>query len=135
MQHTFTFTKQERLCGEIRINRLFATGRSFLQYPFRVVYALPEESQSALPRILISVPRKKIRKATDRNRIKRLTREAYRKNKHILLESTAQFDKNVQFAVVFLSDQLPEYELIETKMKQLLLKLRDFIETEKSKEF
>ncbi len=135
MDHKFTFTKQERLCGEIRINRLFAVGRSFLQYPFRVVYAFSDDSEAALPRFLISVPRKKIRKATDRNRIKRLTREAYRKNKHLLLDATAQFDKNVQFAVVFLSDQLSGHELIETKMKQLLLKLKDIVLTEKTREF
>lgn len=135
MEHKFTFSKQERLCGEIRINRLFAIGKSFLQYPFRVVYAFAEEPQQEMPRILISVPRKKVKKATDRNFIKRHSREAYRKNKHLLLEETTQFNKNLQFAVVYLSDQIPEFELIETKMKQLLLKLKDLAHAERMKEF
>jgi len=135
MNHKFTFSKQERLCGEIRINRMFAGGRSFLQYPFRVVYTFSDEPVNALPRILISVPRKKIRNATDRNRIKRLMREAYRKNKPLLLEATTQIDKNLQFAVVYLADELSAYVLIETKMKLLLLKLKDIVEQEKNREF
>lgn len=135
MEHKFTFTKQERLCGEIRINRLFAIGRSFLQYPFRVVYTFSDESDAALPRILISVPRKKIKNATDRNKIKRHVREAYRKNKHLLPYETKQNNKNLQFAVVYLSDQLSEYELVETKMKQLLLKLNEFVIAARKEEF
>ena len=79
---SYTFPKAEKLCGEIRTTRLFAEGRAFISYPFRIVYRLTDEISPAHVRILISVPKKKIKRAHGRNRIKRLIREAYRLNKH-----------------------------------------------------
>jgi len=118
-----TFPKKEKLCGEIRVGRLFAEGEAFIAYPLRVVYKFSEEREDSGVKILISVPKKKIKKAVHRNRIKRQIREAYRLNKAVLLESCLNNDKSLQIAVTYLSEKLPEYEVIEDKIKLTLTRL------------
>ncbi len=88
----FGFSKKERLCSEKDIDALFAKGKRFSRNivgnTLRCVYLLREEEQGlqvrSYSRILISVPKKNLKKATDRNRVKRLIREAYRLEKHVL---------------------------------------------------
>ena len=94
-----TFPKKEKLCGEIRIGRLFAEGEAFIAYPLRVVYKFSEEREDSGVKILISVPKKKIKKAVHRNRIKRQIREAYRLNKAVLLESCLNNDKSLKIEI------------------------------------
>lgn len=118
-----TFPKNEKLCGEIRIGRLFAEGEAFIAYPLRIVYKFSDELQDSGVKILISVPKKKIKKAVQRNRIKRQIREAYRLNKVALLESCQQSDKSLQIAITYLSDKPTEYRVIEDKVKQALKKM------------
>jgi len=124
-----TFPKQEKLCGEIRIGKLFAEGEAFIAYPLRVVYKFSDEPQESGVKILISVPKKKIKKAVHRNRIKRQIREAYRLNKVALLESCLHNDKSLQIAVTYLSEKLPEYEVIEDKIKHALTRLLQLFST------
>ncbi len=124
-----TFPKKEKLCGEIRIGRLFAEGDAFIAYPLRVVYKFSDEPQESGVKILISVPKKKIKKAVHRNRIKRQIREAYRLNKAALLESCLHNDKSLQIAVTYLSDKLPEYKVIEDKIKHALTKMLQLFST------
>lgn len=124
-----TFPKKEKLCGEIRVGRLFAEGEAFIAYPLRVVYKFSEEREDSGVKILISVPKKKIKKAVHRNRIKRQIREAYRLNKAVLLESCLNNDKSLQIAVTYLSEKLPEYEVIEDKIKLTLTRLLQLFST------
>lgn len=124
-----TFPKKEKLCGEIRIGRLFAEGEAFIAYPLRVVYKFSEEREDSGVKILISVPKKKIKKAVHRNRIKRQIREAYRLNKAVLLESCLNNGKSLQIAVTYLSEKLPEYEVIEDKIKLTLTRLLQLFST------
>lgn len=124
-----TFPKKEKLCGEIRVGRLFAEGEAFIAYPLRVVYKFSEEREDSGVKILISVPKKKIKKAVHRNRIKRQIREAYRLNKAVLLESCLNNDKSLQIAVTYLSEKLLEYEVIEDKIKLTLTRLLQLFST------
>lgn len=77
-----SFKKEERLCSRTLILRLVNKGSSFLLYPFRVSSypaALPATGFPA--QVMISVSRRRFKRAIDRNRVKRQIREAYRKNK------------------------------------------------------
>ncbi|MCL1867508.1 MAG: ribonuclease P protein component, partial [Paludibacter sp.] len=77
----FSFNKKEHLCGKNNIERLFEAGNAFVAYPFRVVYLFEKQEDAANDaevKVLISVPKKKHRRANVRNRLKRLTRESYR---------------------------------------------------------
>ena len=81
----FTFKRAERLKSRKVIEQLFKQGQSFAQYPLRIVWVEMAEPRSEFPaQFALSVSRKKFKRAVDRNRIRRLVREAYRLNKHVL---------------------------------------------------
>src|SRR4051812_43206035 len=76
------FPKEERLSSKKLIEELFSKGSSYYLYPFRLLVKdekLPEGQ--LFPQVLISVPKKKFKKAVDRNRLRRQIKEAYRLNK------------------------------------------------------
>ena len=80
-----TLRKSERLDKKKVIEKMFAGGsRSFSVFPLRVVY-LPVEELEAPVSILVSVSKRRFKRAVKRNRVKRQIREAYRMNKHGLL--------------------------------------------------
>ena len=118
----YTLSKAERLNSKIMIEKLFAGGnKSFPAYPLRVVYMFvdPAEHQTAAS-ILISVPKKRFKRAVKRNRVKRQVREAYRKNKHLLLDSLAVHEKKLVMAFIWLDNEIHSSDEIEQKMKKLL---------------
>ena len=121
-----TFTKAERLSSKIEIDSLFGTGKSFNSAPFKVIWT--EASGGNVPvKIVISIPKRLFKRAVDRNRLKRLTREAYRKNKHLLyghLES-----KRIVMMLIFTSRSIIEYNEMEEKIILILQRLSKTINT------
>lgn len=124
-----TFTKQERLRNKKHINRLFESGKAFLVYPFRVIFfevdGNEETVHTATIEVLFSVPKRKVKKAVDRNRIKRLMRESYRTNKHELIGYCADQGKKIQLALIYIGDLKPTFRLVNTKIKHLLKRLNE----------
>lgn len=112
----FGFPKAERLTGKKKIEELFQHGSSIFLHPFLAKYI---ESSEAT-RILISVPKKKFKRAVDRNQIKRRIREAYRLNKHLLLEEQ---DKHFHVAFIYQDANILPYSEIEEKLITLLKRL------------
>jgi ribonuclease P protein component len=83
----FTFPKEEHLCRKKLIDELFGKqGSSFGVYPLRFVWIKSEQPSTTPPQVLINVSKRTFKRAVDRNRLKRLIREAYRLNKYQLLE-------------------------------------------------
>ncbi|MDO5523549.1 MAG: ribonuclease P protein component [Bacteroidia bacterium] len=119
----FTFKKEERVTGKKRIENLFAHGRSFVAYPFRIVFYEYEPCTPSSVSILVSIPKKKLKKATDRNRMKRLAREAYRLNKNL-------FEKNsrLDIAFIYLKDELSGYDVVEKGVCKALREISNKIE-------
>lgn len=99
----FTFDKAERIVLKRDIDSLFETGRPVSAGPLRFIYR--QAMTRDIPvKVLITVPRKKFRKAVHRNRIKRLIREAWRLNRHRLLpqlSSTVYLD----IAFIYIGDK------------------------------
>jgi ribonuclease P protein component len=85
MKH-FTFRKAERLSHRHQIDALFNEGSNFNMGPIKVIYRISDNAASFGVKILVAVAKKKFKKAVERNSIKRLIREAYRLNKHILFD-------------------------------------------------
>lgn len=91
-----TLSKVERLNSRILIERLFTGGsKSLPAFPLRIVYMPVEGENLPAATILISVPKKRFKRAVKRNRVKRQIREAYRKNKHILLDALKVQDRKL----------------------------------------
>ena len=80
----YTLSKSERLCSQILMGELLASGLSFIKYPFRIVYKISSQPGDYPARIAISVSKKKFKRAVKRNRVKRLVRENFRLHKEIL---------------------------------------------------
>lgn len=119
----YTFRKNERLCGKKRIEQLFnSESRSLSAYPLRAVYRL-EERDGMPAEILVSVSKKHLRHAVDRNRVKRLVREAYRLNKHILWQALE--DRHIALALLWISDELANYDTVERKVRNLLQRISE----------
>lgn len=117
-----SFGKDEKLCSKRLIDELFNSGRSFNAYPIRVLYHSLKESD-APAKVLISVPKKRFRKAVDRNRIKRLIRESYRLNKLQLIEKCEAQGKYIALAFVYIGNEIPEYAGLNKTMIGILEKL------------
>lgn len=113
-----TFSKRERLHSKKLIKELFAKGSSFFLYPFKVIYL--NQPNDATHRLLVSVSKKKLRRAVDRNYIKRRVKEAYRLNKYVLEERGVP---KKLIALIYVSQDLMGYREIEPKLKKILHKI------------
>ncbi len=120
-----TLCKSERLDKKKVIEKMFAGGsRSFSVFPLRVVY-LPVEGLEAPVSILVSVSKRRFKRAVKRNRVKRQIREAYRKNKHELLQVLQDKEQQFAMAFIYLSDRLTDSVEIEERMKIALARIKE----------
>ncbi|TDD99683.1 ribonuclease P protein component [Flavobacterium cellulosilyticum] len=119
----FTYPKNEKLKSKITIDSLFSKGKSVSKYPLRLVYVesnygIPEGSSQKL-KMGVSVSKKYFKKAVDRNYFKRVLRETYRLNKHLLID---HLDKPYAFMFFYQTKDRLTYEEINTKTIQLFEK-------------
>lgn len=107
------FPKCEKLCGKLRVEALYKTGKRFVVWPLRVTYIPSSEPTE----VLIWAPKSLFKHAVDRNRLRRQMREAYRLQKHLL------GDRSYQVAFNYMDKQKQDYAVIEKAMRKALLKL------------
>ncbi len=134
-------TKSERLTSQLVIDKLFAGGNaSMAAFPLRIVYMQVEKTkdsenldgaQQPPVSILVSVPKKRFRHAVDRNRMKRLVREAYRLNKHILWDALQEKDFRLALAFVCITDTLPTFQSVNKSMRKALVRITERVEDER----
>lgn len=118
-QKKYTYPKEEKLKSRNTIDLMFSEGRSVSKYPLRLVYIpLPETEENTI-KLGVSVSKKHFKKAVDRNYFKRLLREAYRHNKHLLLEN---IPGNYAFMLMYQTKDRLSFEEINTKTIQLFEK-------------
>jgi ribonuclease P protein component len=118
-----TFSKDERLCSKLLFARLIEKGNSFFVHPYKVVWLESDHEGSKPVQMAVSVPKKRFKKAVHRNRVKRLTREAYRRNKQELYDALARMDKKLLLLLVYSASELPAYSGVEGKIKVILQRL------------
>lgn len=126
-----TFKKEERLSEKKLIASLFKDGKTFYKFPFKVFYRKLEEAEDYPAKVLISVSKRNFKRAVDRNHIKRLIREAYRKNKSILCgESNAENCQTTWvIGLIHTGNVIPEYEEVE---KKIILILQELLKNEQA---
>lgn len=112
----YTFPKAEHLCRKKLIEQLFQKHNPSLGvYPLRLTWLPAPARTSAPPQVLISVSKRTFKRAVDRNRLKRLIREAYRLHKHQLLEAEGGHPV-AMLAILYTGKEKSELPLLEKKL-------------------
>jgi len=122
MPDKFTLGKNERLKHRKIIDQVFNEGKSITLFPLKIHYmfcqTLTEPLQAGF-----TVSSRQFKKAVDRNRIRRLLREAYRLQKVSLQETLQKNQQQLALFVIYIGKELPEFQLISDKTKLVLNKL------------
>ncbi len=118
----FNYPKHEKLKSKTTIDLLFTEGKSVSKYPLRLVYVENSELNAELIKMGVSVSKKYFKKAVDRNYFKRVLRETYRLNKHLLID---KLEKPHAFMFFYQSKERLSYQEIEEKTIQLFQKFND----------
>lgn len=113
----FTLGKQERLKSKKIINQLYKDGSSLKTFPFRMMYLQIEHTSHFPAQVGVSVAKRNFKKAPDRNRLKRLMRETYRLQKHIVYDN---LEKPYVFMISYIGREEKPYEELFSKMNKLL---------------
>ena len=122
MKTGYTFSKRERLCGTMQVDRLFAEGdRRIAAFPIRLVWLLTDDTEGI--RILISAPKRLFKHAVDRNRIKRQIREFYRTSSAPLKEVVESRHKGLLLVFLFTDSKLWETQQLNQRLDSALSKL------------
>jgi ribonuclease P protein component len=115
-----TFSKNERLCSPVWIEKLFEKGKSFNRFPFRLTWL--EMPTSDVPvKIVISIPKRNFKKAVDRNRLRRQVKEVYRKEKSQLYANLN--DKKILLMLIYTNRTKMEFKELEQKVIEALQQL------------
>jgi len=118
----FTYPKKEKLKSKTTIDLLFSEGNSVSKFPLRLVYVENKEPNAELMKMGVSVSKKYFKKAVDRNYFKRVLRETYRLNKHLLIDN---LEKPHTFMFFYQTKEQLSYQEIEEKTIQLFQKFNE----------
>ncbi len=113
-----TFRKEEKLKKKTLIAELFASGKSISVFPLKMIYLDIDHDSTYKVQAGVSVSKRNFKKAVQRNRIKRLMREAYRKNKFLIYNS--EDTKKHIFMFIYQGKNEVSYQFMEEKMVLLL---------------
>lgn len=120
-----SFGKEYKLCSKKVMASIFEEGKQEKVYPFLLRYLSVDLKTEKRFQIVIAVPKRKFKKAPDRNRIRRLIREAVRKKKHIIETSMTSEEKQLALFLIYTSSQEETYQKISDKIESLFLRLVD----------
>jgi ribonuclease P protein component len=118
--------KEDRLKSRKAIDLLFTKGKSFSNFPFRICWQVVDDEVGLKAGFTASS--KNFKKATDRNRIKRLIREAYRLQKNNLQDTLILKNKSVHIFFIYTGKEVPTYEVIFEKTGNVLKRIIKLID-------
>lgn len=119
------FERREKLKNKKDFEQLFSKGKSINAYPVKLIYS-PLENQIESHKIGVSAPKRNFKKAVDRNRLKRVMREAIRKQK-----STLHHSENYALLFIFIGKKRADYQTVYSAVEKLFHKLSERLQNEK----
>jgi ribonuclease P protein component len=126
-QPRYTLGKEERLKSRKLIDLLFKEGKSFSNFPFRIVWKyLPEENNNFL-QAGFTVSNRNFKKAVDRNRIRRLMKESYRLQKNELQYHLESNSKRLGIFLIYVGKEIPTHPLVVEKITAILERLKKMV--------
>lgn len=124
----FSFRPEERMKLRKNIETLFQSGEAFLIFPLRMIHLKVTLSSSSVAQVPIqlgiSVPKKRIKKAVQRNLVKRRIREAWRLQKGKYFPNPGSLDFQIQVFVIYLSDKMLSFSVIDEAVGKCLQRLK-----------
>ena len=117
-----SYPRAEHLKSRKQIEQLFAKGKAFSNFPFRVLWLEAERPGPAL-QTGFTVGSRHFKKAVERNRVKRLMRECYRLQKQTLLEQLAANGRRLDLFFIYVGNEIPDYESLFQKTGSVLNRL------------
>lgn len=127
MAKQFGFCRSERLKSRKMIDDLFRTGKSFAMPPLRVSYKIVPTDSIPPVQAGVTVSKRHFKRAVDRNRIKRLMREAYRLEKNALHQPLANSGKRLLVFFIYTDNVIQSFESVRTVMQQSLQRLEKIL--------
>jgi len=118
-----TFRKPEKICNQKQIDALFREGKAIRSGLFKLIYIESNIPYPPAVQLLIAVPKKNLRHAVTRNRMKRLIRESFRLNKQNLIDFYVSRQKHCDIAILFTGQQCVTQLQTHTAIKELLDRL------------
>ena len=122
-QSIYSFSKKERLSNKKSISLLFEKGYSFYSHSFSVVWSYSDRPIPFPAQMAVSVTKKSFKRAVDRNRIKRLVREAWRLNKNSLYNLLKEKERQIIIMLLFTGEEIPDFHDVNTQVKNIVLKI------------
>ena len=126
----FTLGKNERLKSRKQIGQLFSGGQRFIVPLFRVFYSFQPErrvDKTTLLQAGFGASSRNFKTAVERNRIKRLTREAYRLQKNALQEVVTEGGQTVSLFFIYTGKTLPTYDDVTDSIGRAMNKLLEIM--------
>lgn len=123
MSPSLRLHKSEKLCSPTAIESIFAPGaktQRTMAYPWRAVWIHrePSERRRQGVKFVIMVPKKRLRHAVERVRMRRLMREAYRLNRHLITEGTT-----ADLAIIYVGTALTDFAAAQRSARKILASL------------
>lgn len=123
---THAFPRHNRLKSHNSISDLFSSSHSYGKRAIRFLWKIDENTDAEGGiKVVIAVPKRKLRKATDRNRVKRMIRESFRQNKTEIEAFLRERKINCNLGILYNSNKIENYNLINETMITLLAKYQD----------
>jgi len=128
MTTKYTFGKEERLKSSLHIQELLKDGQSISLFPFKIFWRNSNDIHQKFPaRTAILVPKRKFRRAVDRNLMKRKIRESFRQNKNLIYEPLQEKNMNIHLVILLLADEFISFDRLDSGIRALLVKLANKI--------
>jgi len=132
MKKLFSLSKAERIKSKKTIDTLFLSGKAFFVFPYKVLYLLeplPATAGHATPlQMAVSVPKRRFKRANRRNRLKRLTREAYRLLKPQILQCLQVGNRQLQLMLIYSAAEELKFAEVQAAMEKLVKKLTELVQ-------
>ncbi len=122
----FTLGKNQKLKSRKAIAQLFIEGQSVKSFPIKMIYLPISEQENTETKVAFSVPKRNFKLAVDRNRVKRLLREAYRLHQYEFFDENSQ---HYHIMFIYMSNKMPTYFEVESKLNKLFLKFKSSLPT------